>query len=75
MGTTAIDMPSYVLTHFMPLISFDTPENIKTPEVFWCFQGVSKEISGMKWGKKILSSWLCQVVAEICKDDFDAVSL
>ena len=28
------------LTHFMPLISFDTP---------WCFQGVSKETSGMKW--------------------------
>ena len=27
------------LTHFMSLISFDTPP----------FQGVSKEISGMKW--------------------------
>ena len=29
------------LTHFLPLISFDT----------LCFQGVSKEISGMKWVK------------------------
>ena len=25
------------------------PENIRKPQVFWCFQGVSKEISGMKW--------------------------
>ena len=24
------------------------PENIRKPEAFWCFQGVSKEISGMK---------------------------
>ena len=31
------------LTHFMPLISF------VIPPVFWCFQGVSKKISGMKW--------------------------
>ena len=31
------------------MISFDTPENIRKPVVFWCFQGVSKEISGMKW--------------------------
>ena len=27
------------LTHFMPLISFYTPWNIRKP-VFWCFQGV-----------------------------------
>ena len=27
------------------------PENIRKPLVFWCFQGVSKEISGMKWVK------------------------
>ena len=40
-----------LLTHFMPLISFDTPENIRKLEVFWCFKGVSKEISGMKWVK------------------------
>ena len=25
------------------------PENIRKPLVFWCFQEVSKEISGMKW--------------------------
>ena len=37
------------LTHFMPVISFDTPENIRKPEIFWCFLRVSKEISDMKW--------------------------
>ena len=35
----------------MPLISFDTPWKHQKPEVFWCFQEVSKEISGMKWVK------------------------
>ena len=25
------------------------PENIRKPKIFWCFQGVSKETSGMKW--------------------------
>ena len=24
-------------------------ENVRKPEVFWCFQGVQKETSGMKW--------------------------
>ena len=33
------------ISHSMPLISFDNPWK----HVFWCFQGVSKEISGMKW--------------------------
>ena len=28
------------------------PENIEKPEVFWCFQGVSKETSGMMWVNK-----------------------
>ena len=28
------------------------PENIGKLEVFWYFQGVSKEISGMKWFKE-----------------------
>ena len=37
-----------LLTHFMPLVSFGTPENRK-PKVFLCFQGVSKEINGTKW--------------------------
>ena len=40
-----------LLTHFMPLISFDTP---RKPEVFLCFQGASKEISGLKWGNTLL---------------------
>ena len=35
-------------THFMPLISFDTPRKQKQ-EVFLCFQAASKQISGMKW--------------------------
>ena len=38
---------AHCLTHFMPLFSFDTLENIRKPKVFWCFQGVSKETSGM----------------------------
>ena len=25
------------------------PENIRKPDIFLCFQGVSKETSGMKW--------------------------
>ena len=25
------------------------PENIRKPLVFWCFQGVQKETSGLKW--------------------------
>ena len=36
------------LTHFMSLISLISLENIRKLLVF-CFQGVSKEISGMKW--------------------------
>ena len=28
------------------------PENIRKVEVFWCFNKVSKEISGMKWVKE-----------------------
>ena len=46
----------YLLTHFMPLISFYTPWNIRNqknkstrPLVFWWFQGVQKETSGMTW--------------------------
>ena len=45
-------VPKKYFTHFMPLISFDTPENIRKPLVFWCFQGLSKEISGIKWFNK-----------------------
>ena len=36
----------------MPLFSFDTSWK---PEVFWCFLGVSKETSGMKWVKSQLA--------------------
>ena len=28
------------------------PASIRKPVVFWCFQGVSKEISSMKWVKE-----------------------
>ena len=42
------------LTHFIPLISFDTPRN---QEVFWCFQRVSKEISSIKWVKTSQNLW------------------
>ena len=44
----------------MPLIFFDPPENIRKPLVFWCFQGVSKELSGMKWVKKSLIETLLE---------------
>ena len=36
---------SWWLTHFMPLVFFDTAR------YHWCFQGASKETSGMKWVK------------------------
>ena len=36
------------LTHFHWSLSIP-PENIRKPEVFWCFHGVQKETSGMKW--------------------------
>ena len=44
------------LTHFMPLVSFDTPEHIRKPLVFSCFQRVSRETSGMKWVKVGITS-------------------
>ena len=28
-----------LLNHVMPLVSFDTPENIRKPKVFLCFSG------------------------------------
>ena len=58
-----------ILTHFIPLISFDTPWNIRKLLVFWCFQGVSKEISGTKWvnaeDKKIRFLLLIHFVSSI----------
>ena len=41
----------YLLTIFMPLSLLIPRENIRKPEVF-CFQEVSKEISGIKWVKE-----------------------
>ena len=38
----------HFLTHFIQLISFDTPQK-HFFSVFRSFQGVSEEISGMKW--------------------------
>ena len=35
----------------MSLTHLIHPENIRKPELFLCFQGVSREISGMKWVK------------------------
>ena len=32
----------YILTHSFPMFLFIPPENIRKPEVFWCFQGVKK---------------------------------
>ena len=30
------------------------PENIRKPEIFWCFQGAQKENSDMKWINEVL---------------------
>ena len=30
------------------------PENIRKPEVFWCYLGVSKETIGIKWVERLL---------------------
>ena len=41
-----------LLTHFMPLFSFYIPENIRSEnQMFFCFLGLLKENSGMKWVK------------------------
>ena len=37
------------LTHFMPLISFDTPWKHQKARNFLMFSGGIKEVSGMKW--------------------------
>ena len=38
---------TFSLIHFMQLVPFIPPENIRNPPVF-CFQGVEKETSSMK---------------------------
>ena len=50
--------PGPVSYHWSLLIP---PENIRKPLVFWCFQGVSKEISGMKWVKALQSLLLLRI--------------
>ena len=49
---------SYFVNHFMPLVSFDTSwKHQKTfGLVSWCFQGVSKETSALKWVKEYCHS-------------------
>ena len=37
-----------LLALFYTMISFDSPENIRKPLVFWCFQGDHKVIMGKK---------------------------
>ena len=62
------------------------PENIRKPEVLWCFQGVSKEISGMKWvddlqrispnvtvNNVVVKSWLSYYVAKVLRFLFRAL--
>ena len=49
--SSALNVPSF-LTHFMPLILFDTHRKHQSASGFLNLQGVSKEISGIKWVKK-----------------------
>ena len=35
------------------MFSFDSPENIRKPLVFWCFQGDQKEALGRKGLKNV----------------------
>ena len=35
------------------------------PEVFWCFQGVSKEISGTKWVKIFFEILVSNMMAHV----------
>ena len=46
------------LTHFMPLSLSIPPESITKPLLFWCFQGVSKETTGMKWVNTISNTFI-----------------
>ena len=48
-----------LLTHFMPLVSFDNPwKKLENLWFFLCFQRVSKETSDMKWVKEIITNRL-----------------
>ena len=53
------------LTLFFSMSSFDPPENIKKPLVFWCFQGDQKGTLGKKGLKVIYSnviSWFIRCI-------------
>ena len=72
------------------ILAIKTPERRHwKPMVFWCFQGVSKEISGIKWVKRkvnclqpliifgnssIIDVWQNSEYASVCLDIFDNVS-
>ena len=43
--------PRDCLTHSCHEFLLISPENIRKPEVFWYFRGVSNEISSMNWVK------------------------
>ena len=49
--SNGFDIRIVVLTHFMPLISFDTPQKHQKTRGFLMFSGVIKGVSGMKWVK------------------------
>ena len=53
-----------IQNHFMPLVSFYTPENIRKPKVLWCFQEYRKRPvawNGLTWSspgsQKVILIW------------------
>ena len=62
----------------MPLVSFDTPKGFDTTglfwklKVFWCFQEVSKETSGMKWVIKLYLEYFIDNFTNGCKSFSDS---
>ena len=59
----------FLLTHFIPLIFFDTRWKHQKTSGFLRFQGVSRKIGGMKWVRK--SSRRIQHVSKAyCKDGY-----
>ena len=44
-----------MFTYLMLLVAFlYPPENFRKAQLFWCFQGVQKESSGMKWVNPVI---------------------
>ena len=55
--TILVNRPTAVLlTHFMPLISFNTPSKHQKTSSFLLFSGLSKEINGIKWVNMLLKT-------------------